>query len=412
MKKIIYIILSLSFILLHNCKEPYEAETNTFEEALVVESTITNENKRQKVKLSRVIRLEENGINPEKNAQVWIEDSNNNRYDFLETTPGIYLSENEFMAILNIEYKLYINTQNGNSYQSRGVNLTVESPFEELYALKETVNEKLGIQVYIDNTNNNTAKYFRYEFVETYKIITPFWITNEIDVANVVYNPTAGLGVPDYTYDIITTPRTEEKRICYASNTHKKILQTNASNNLENNIIRFPIRFIEKEDAIIRNRYSILVKQYVQSYDSYNFYKTLNDLGSVTSLISETQTGFVQGNIHADTKEKIIGFFDVSSKSEKRIYFNYTDFDLTKPKYQYECKTDTLDYDIFEIGRNGEGGDRTKLIEKITGNFPEHYPEKYQLVNQVNLHTYIMITPRCGDCTIFSSNTRPDFWID
>ena len=167
----IYIIFTA---LLYRCTEPFNAKTGTLEEALVVESTITNELKNQTVKLSRVSELEIEVINTESNAQVWVEDSNGNNFTFTETISGTYNSDIEFKAEPQIEYKLFITTQNGNQYESLTEFLTPNAPISNIYAEREIVNEVEGIQIYIDNSNNNNAKYFRYEFEETYKIVTPY----------------------------------------------------------------------------------------------------------------------------------------------------------------------------------------------------------------------------------------------
>ena len=44
-------------ILLFGCTEPYVLQTSNFEEALVIEATLTNEFKKQQIKLSKTYRL-------------------------------------------------------------------------------------------------------------------------------------------------------------------------------------------------------------------------------------------------------------------------------------------------------------------------------------------------------------------
>ena len=58
MKKILLIItFAITSI---SCTEPYAIQTNTFEDALVIEATITNEFKKQEIKISRTFTFEEN----------------------------------------------------------------------------------------------------------------------------------------------------------------------------------------------------------------------------------------------------------------------------------------------------------------------------------------------------------------
>ncbi|MEZ0131763.1 DUF4249 family protein, partial [Flavobacterium sp. LBUM151] len=89
--------------------------------------------------------------------------------------------------------------------------------------------------------------------------------------------------------------------------------------------INLPIRFIDIKDPIIGERYSIIVRQYVQNLESYTFYKILKSLSTSTSLFSQVQPGFNYGNLKSanDPNEKIVGYFEVSSVSSKRIFFNF-----------------------------------------------------------------------------------------
>lgn len=53
----------LTFIF-NGCTETYPLLTNTYEEALVVEATITNELKNQEIKITKTSRLEDENSKP------------------------------------------------------------------------------------------------------------------------------------------------------------------------------------------------------------------------------------------------------------------------------------------------------------------------------------------------------------
>jgi len=94
---------TLSFLLLlclvvNSCTEPYSLETNTYEEALVVEATITNELKKQEITLTKTSRFEDKETKTESGANVFITDNAGNNYDF-EEEDGKYVSTVEFQAI-------------------------------------------------------------------------------------------------------------------------------------------------------------------------------------------------------------------------------------------------------------------------------------------------------------------------
>ena len=99
----------LLLVIYTSCTEEIDFKTESFESALVIEATITNELKQQEVLLSRTFQFEENGPNPETNAEISIL-SVNGEILFQEIEDGKYVSENEFKAQNNSKYTLKITT--------------------------------------------------------------------------------------------------------------------------------------------------------------------------------------------------------------------------------------------------------------------------------------------------------------
>lgn len=391
MKKTKNILLSSLFLLLVACTEPFPIETIEFENILVVESSITNEMKRQVVKLSRTIRLTDFGQATEDNANVKVEGSDGNVFDFSQDSEmGYYLSDAAFQAVPNVSYTLKIVTQNGQSYTSTTVTLSPEVAMDQVYPESVVKNGKEGVQVFVDTENlAGDARYFRYEYEETYKVRLP--------------NPS---GFTFEFFDVSDFTRTYEIELmerrldleCYSTIKSEGILQISTSNLGENRIFRHPVRFISKSSAVIKERYSILVKQYVQSQEAYTFYQILKDLGNVESLLSQGQPGFVSGNIISGTgpEEKVLGFFEASSVSSQRIYFNYKDFGFELPPYLVECEVEVITGETADLKRKLEfDGFRIFFYEEI-----EFRP------------IYHIARSECAECDSFSTHIKPDFWED
>lgn len=381
------------------CTEPYEIETVDYESVLVVESTITDEVKQQAVKLSRTTTLENSEVMTEKNATVYITASDGQNYDFYwDGELGYYLSNIRFKAQPNISYTLKINTADGKNYTSSAVVLPPKVEMDEIYAesISDPNQKKDGVQVLVNTTDpTGNSKYFRYEYEETYKIVAPNPTNYYTDVIN--YNPDDG------SYQVVLTPRTPEE-ICYSTEFSTGITQASTSDFSENKVFRFPVRYLSKMDPKIRTRYSLLVKQYVQSIEAFTFYKVIKDLGSIQSLLSQGQPGYVAGNMASETnsEEKILGFFEVSSMTSGRIYFNYEDFDFAKPPYFVDCEVIQLDYNKNSPLNYDE---RAALYTYLTY-------EKYQVLSGTTSLVYRIVPPECSVCTYFSSNVKPDFWMD
>ena len=397
-----YVPHLLIFVLFLGCREAIEPDSIEFLDVLVVESTITNELKHQEVKLSRTYRIDSDEPIIENNATVWIQDSQNNSYSFTQNNEGIYLSNVPFQAMENMSYTLFITTQDGKQYHSEVVNLTAVSEITNLYAELESNNQNEdGIQVFIDSDNSSGfAEYFRYEYEETYKVIAPNYFTADLNLTNFRNVPGS------IHYDREITLREQEERVCYTTKKSEGIIQTSTTELDENTLVRFPIRFIPIDDAAIRERYSILVRQYVQSLEAYTFYKTVDDLGIVGSVLSQVQPGYVLGNIISENEsEKVVGYFEASTVSSERIYFDYTDFNIILPAYFYNCNVIILDY-LDNTALDDDPNERALLYQFIT-------VDNYKLYSDPGQGTIYEITnPECGDCTSISSNIRPEFWED
>jgi hypothetical protein len=399
MKKTVLIIL---IAMLSSCVEEIDfVEANeTFESALVIEATITNELKQQQIILSRTYAFEEEGSNPESGAAVTIE-SSQGIISFSETAPGIYLSDVVFAAQNNVDYQLKITTNNGSVYSSNPEQLASFTDIDNVVAVRENNNlGENGMAIYVDSFDpTGNSKYYRYTYEETYKVIAPDWKAEELIVTGSIY--------PDCTVDLVN--RVEEAKTCYSTKTSTNINLVNTNVLSEDRVSNHLIRFINSEDFILTYRYSILVKQYIQSLGAYSYYKALNEFSSEGSIFSQTQPGFLSGNIVSETnsQEKVVGFFDVSTVSEKRIFFNYEDFYPGEPKPLFitECNPYAPELvvgipPVLFCGELITGHLRNKIVYYDVNEFP----------SDGNLGPYFVVVIECGDCRSLGSNEIPDFW--
>ncbi|MFT5754281.1 MAG: hypothetical protein ACI924_001512 [Flavobacterium sp.] len=401
LSKLIYILF---FAILYGCTDPYALQTNTFEDILVVEATLTNELKKQEIKISRTFKLEETEPSIETNATVYVTDDLGNQFNFEEMS-GKYISEFEFQAFPDREYQLYINTNSGKQYTSTREKLTT---INNLTLLEATVKNKFGVNG-VDITANSydpsgTSKYYRYEYEETYKIIVPFWAPDSLQIygnsENFSVNPM------QIEYAFTQHQRTGESKTCYKTEVSNDIILENTTLTGEDRIKDYSIRFISQDNYSIANRYSIKVRQYIQSIASYTYYKTLRDLSASGNVLSPSQPGFINGNISSveNKNEKVIGFFDVSSVSEKRIFFNYQDLfpGEPEPPYFYDCQISTYDRTKKKTQSITPFDGLTYLVTNTRSGKIILYQREDPL--------FKMVPPQCGDCRTVGSNIVPAFW--
>ena len=245
---------------------------------------------------------------------------------------------------------------------------------------------------------SNTSKFYRYEYEETYKIVTPAWSD-----MNLVLVPPPVPG-PLSTYNVTLIPRPNpDSKICYGTKSSDDIILTD-TNDKEEDRVDHTVRFISNQDYIISYRYSILVKQYVQNLAAYTYYKTLKELsGSGGNIFSQNQPGFFYGNIKSSVNpdEKVIGFFEVSSVSSKRIFFNYSDLfpGENLPPYKVDCTGTAMN---FCFNPNNPDCKGSSIVSALMLDSLLYW--------MGSTPVYVMVAPECGDCTRFASNIIPPFW--
>lgn len=371
-----------------SCIEPFDAKFEDFESVLVVEATITDKLGQQQIFLTRTFEFDDDGPSPEANANVSVA-GGGNVFVFQETTPGLYISTQTFAAQPGTDYQLSIDTQNGRSYSSEQMRLTQATQIDDLRA--ERISNNLGedgAAIFVDSfdSTGNSVNYL-YQYEETYKIIAPDWAPLDYVIRN-----QEGVDMLELI------PRSLDERICYATDVSNSIILANTTNLSEDRVSNYMVRFMDSNNYILSHRYSILVKQFVLSNAAYTFYERLNQFSENESLFSENQPGFLEGNISSeDTREKVLGFFSVSSVSEKRIFFNYDDLfpDERLPEYVNPCRP-------VGVG--------TGLLEQVRADVVKYFGT---IVNNITGEVETAVVPRvCGDCTVLGSSEIPEFWIE
>lgn len=390
------------------CTTPYNYQVNGFEDTIVIQATLTNELKNHTVKLSRTYKLDEKSPTIETKAIVFVTDNKGNKYDF-QLIGELYTSTTQFQAIPDTDYQLHVRTTDGRSYISTIEKLPAQTQIQKLESKAVTKNGQLGVEITVNSADpTNSSRYYRYEYEETYKVVAPKWYYQK--AVPVFFAPGA-----NPKGKVVFEDRTTEARICFLNNKSNQLILTNTNKLSEDKVIDFPVRFISSKDPIIRSRYSILVKQYVQSLATHTFYETLNEISNNGSILSQTQPGFFYGNIQPvdNPGEKVIGYFEVSSYSEKRLFFNFNDVLSGQPipAYQYDCpapvpeseKDDYFYTYCFNVDIPDCRGNT--VLELLRTGIKTYFPTEGSGV-------YLLYPVECGDCTSFSSNIKPSFWID
>ncbi|NER16368.1 DUF4249 domain-containing protein [Spongiivirga citrea] len=402
MKKVTYMNLIAPLLVLSSCIETFEPGTQTFEDTLIIEGRITNELKEQVIFITRSFRFEDEGPSQETGATVRVVGDTGMTINFIEASPGKYISETPFSAQSGIGYHLEVISKSGQHFQSTQTNLPPVVPIAKMYhEAGFDSNNSPGIGVYVDSENpQGNANFYRYEFIETYRIEAPKWSPLEAIVISDVWE-----------FEVDTAPREQEERVCYKTNHSTAIMQATTNASTEDKIQKFPVRFIVKDDYMTTHRYSILVKQYVQTREAYRYFEKLNEFSQSENLFSDIQPGFLEGNIRSldDADKNAVGFFEVTSVTSKRLYFKYHDaFPGERlPKFVTNCT---------EVAPPLASGHAPEAVTSpLIDNIKLGLLRYFDVNNRITLDfrgPFIMVPPACGDCTVLGSNIKPDFWED
>jgi len=408
------------------CVEPFDFETRDATNVLVVEAMITDQMELQKVFLKRASNLEEVNLPPEdynpgrpprpiidltnyeENANVSVVDDIGNRLEFIESEPGTYISNTPFAAELDRAYQIKISTRENETIESDFRSVPGKSQINAVYA-ERMLNEKGidGIAIYVDGEDTGrSTDYFRYIYEETYKIIAPKWTSREF---NVIFEGNLISELP--IIEII--PRAQEEQICYSLENSTEIILANTTNLESPEVKRNLVRFIDSDNPILSHRYSILVKQLLQSRQAFQYYERLKNFSKSESVFSEIQPGFLEGNILAsNVEEPVIGYFDVASVSEERLFFDYVDFfegeDLPPYFFGYNCDR-ILSPPLLRID-----GCPEPLTIQIGWELIEFLDFNDGTANIIATcpGPYLVTARICGDCTALGSSVKPDFWVE
>ena len=383
LEKILVIVLFGSAL---GCVEPIEIETGTYEDALVIEGTITNQLGSQEILLSRTYPLEENGPAKESNADVRVV-SGSNVYQFTEVEPGKYMSVQPFQAVPGEQYTLEITTINGEEYSSTPEELPESSEISSLYAEKTTFEGETGVAILVDVTGPEaTSGYYKYDYSETYKIISPFKFHLDARVIN---------------GEFVEIPKTKEETICYVTEASQEVFLANTNIQGGSDLDAYLIKFMEFSNFRTAHRYSILVRQFSISEEAFSYYETLKDFSDSESLFTQNQLGLINGNVFSvdDPDEPVVGMFNVAGISSERIFFDFEDL------------YGDLDFGIDEHVKCKVLYPPTATVEdrEAIGGLLDNGSWKY-LGFDMSGDGYRFIKAGCVDCTLFGSNIAPDFW--
>ncbi len=312
--KIIPVVLFIT-LLLKGCIEPFYPDTGNTQHSVVIDGTLTDKEGYHYIHISRSVPLDSLENIPVQNCSVEIIDNSGNTVQFYESEPGLYEQwiDQEFLET-GRKYKLRV-TAGGSEYESKYETMLACPAVDNVYyeiERKETTdpeNPLYGIQIYTDlNPRSGDARNYRWELEETWEYHSEYPIRIYWNGKEMIY----------------LTVATDSLFYCWDSGPIYEIYTGTIKNITSNSLFRIPLNYVSNETSRLKVKYSILVKQYSLSDTAYDYWSQLQSLSQETGGLYETQPPQVRGNISNinDDNEIVLGNFNVSGLSEKRIFIS------------------------------------------------------------------------------------------
>ncbi len=384
------------FLGLVTCIQPIDPEELNTESLLVIEAMITDQSVHQTVKISRSVAItSSSSFEPVSDAEVELIVTNQPNVPFREIEPGVYQSTAPYAAQPRVAYQLSIETSNGQSYLSDPSEMTETPPFDSLYVefvpQSSPMNPQGGFFNFYLDINNvpEDNRHFRWVWNSTYELSVP--------------NPSRWLWTGGNTWVIRELGSVNDSlqvEICWQMDTSKQISIKELLPG-ENEIFREPIHSFHSDSGYLKKKYSIEVKQYALSPESYRYWNLLEQ-SNAQGFLFDQQVGTIRGNIYNVDRplEPVLGYFEVLQEQSVRKFYNsweFRDQNYWEP-FPFIINCDEVDPII------------TGLDEIPT--FMEENQFYYTLC-------YFITSPpsvafhriECADCTVHgSTNQKPDFW--
>ncbi|WP_158607215.1 DUF4249 domain-containing protein [Pontibacter oryzae] len=369
----------LLLVLTVGCIEPYAPEVLEAPNSYLVVNGFINANGPTTIQLLRTQNLMAEIPSPvETGATVLIEAESGEKFKLTEGQEGKYTNTSLNLATAG-KYRLYIKTTNGNEYISDYVAVKI-SPAIDKVSWKPTED---NVEIYVNTHDpDNNTKYYRWEYISTWHYRSAFFTDLKYESGEVLFRDNNDENIYD----------------CWRSENSTSIEIGNSLKLSQDVISNHKLLAIPYNSEKLGVKYSILVKQYALTAESYKYWETLKKNTEGIGTLFDPLPSQLAGNIRCITnpQELVIGYMTATSMQEKRLFIDSNELPKEWKTFFPTCYSDTLlladeSVDIFEGG----------YIMPVNGIYTDSSPDPIG---------YLYASESCVDCRVRGTNVKPDFW--
>ena len=311
----------------------------------------------------------------ETKATVYVEEDAGPRYTLREGTAGTYTSDNLTLNPAR-KYRLHLTTKAGQEYASDFVPVKTTPAIDTVSWT--AANNELTVSVSSHDANRAT-QYYRWEYVETWEIASP-------------YSPTI-----EYTANQIRPITVYYPTVCWSTNVSGFIQLATTTSLSQDVVANYPLQRLPNTSPQLLRKYSILVRQHALTKEEYAYWDLLRKNTESIGTLFDPQPSQLTGNVHclSTPAELALGYIGVHSLVEKRIFISRAQLPKSwVPLSGYES---CLPPDTVRVGDEEAFG-----FNQLLPIMPAY--KKGDLIG------YTASTRDCIDCRTRGSSVRPSFW--
>lgn len=392
MKRCCWILL---IILTTKCRDAYNVTpAGNVSGALIVEGII-NANGRTRITLSRATTLSDKRIDPEIGSLMLIESENGGTtYPMAETANGVYESADNVLSQDN-RYRIHITTFDNREYASEFKSIITSPPIDSISWKQEDG----GVRMFVNGRNDaNTTTFYKWDYEEAWEFHSAY---RSVLVFEQAPPDDSGNVLRLAYYDPDHQGRFDEAKFRCYNNRNSTAINVVSTANLGQNVLYYPVRFIDRGAIELSVLYSIKVNQYSLSSEGYEFFTRMKKNTEQLGSIFDAQPSEITGNVKciSNPGELVIGYVEVSTLESKRIFINNDSLDNWN--YDQGCQK------YFDPTGYPYPNDRSRFANIIERGLLPTLPVKTEFGAII---TFEVEPLGCVDCRLRGTSVKPDFW--
>mgnify|MGYP006296006533 CR=1 FL=1 len=312
--KFLFFTTVISILFISACEEQINITQKQFDEALVVDGTITNDPGPYTVKISYTSKVNNSEFRPYSGCVVTIFEQSGESEILSEVEPGVYkTAENGIQGEVGKSYSIDIQTPDGKTYISDYQEIKAPVGIDSVYAKLEfeenpgATQDVPGYQFYMSTEPTPEDVFLLWEMEETYEYTADYQLVQTMyeGVINKNHNP-------DTNYR------------CWNTQPVKEIFTEQTVTLSSSGIRDKALHFVNTLSKKLQYRYSLLVKQMVINEDAYSYWNQVKSQMSSDDFLFSKQPYRIKGNVYnpENPQDMVLGYFTAGSVKKRRIFVN------------------------------------------------------------------------------------------